>query len=111
MRNLFHKNGILVRLIIQPLHITNTINIYSLLNIKKTLKNLVLGPGTQRTFRLSSHTPRIIFNVLSGLPLYLENHGKILNLTLQAKKNLEFEKFRKKNLEKPGILTSSKILI
>ena len=39
---------------------------YSLLNDKKRRsKYLVLGPGEQRTFRLSSRTPRIPFNVLS----------------------------------------------
>ena len=31
---------------------------------KRRSKYLVLGPGAQRTFRLSSRTPRIPFNVL-----------------------------------------------
>ena len=41
---------------------------YSLLNDKNIgSKYLILGPGVQRTFRLSSRTPRIPFNVLSRI--------------------------------------------
>ena len=32
---------------------------------KRRSKNLVLGPGARRTFRLSSHTSQIPFSVLS----------------------------------------------
>ena len=38
---------------------------YSLLKDKKRLKHLVQGPGARRTFRLSSRTPQIPFNVWS----------------------------------------------
>ena len=58
----YHKKNYLIYNKIQILYVN-----YTLLNDKKKWlsKYLVLGPGAQRTFRLSSRTPRIPFNVLS----------------------------------------------